>query len=412
MANRSIRKCWVPVAVASATAALVGAPAVAAGPVAATAGTSAAAALIVGGTTFPTLEQSFMEALWPTWNNSLGLANLAAPRLINVAYPAELAPFTDGDPLGLSVAAGMNNLLNLLTATYSEGEHLLVWGISQGALVLNAAQRVLALDPAAAPPAAALTFIRVADPAAAVTGMLNFLPNFILSDLLRLDDSVRTATAYSQYDTIVVNNEYDAFADFPDRFNLLAVANAIVGLWYRHGQTGTVDLTTVPAQNISTTTNALGATITTYLVPSPFLPLTQLLRDAGMSTAVADKLDSAWRPIIEAGYTRNDVPVVPADTARTPTAVDAAPVPVAEQLSETAEPNGATAEPATIVEPASATAQPAPVAAVAQTSTTESVPTVRTRRAARPPVSSTAPAEPSGRPEIDRDRASSQRRGR
>ncbi len=87
MAKNGLKKCWVPVVAAAAAATVISAPtAAAAGPVAATAGTSAAAALIVGGTTFPTLEQSLMESLWPTWNNSLGLANATMPELINVAY--------------------------------------------------------------------------------------------------------------------------------------------------------------------------------------------------------------------------------------------------------------------------------------------------------------------------------------
>ena len=78
-----------------------------------------------------------------------------------------------------------------------------------------------------------------------------------------------------------MTNAYDAFADFPDKpWNLLAIANAMAGLIYRHGQTATADLSEVPAQNITTTVNSLGATTTTVVVPSPFLPLTQVLRDA------------------------------------------------------------------------------------------------------------------------------------
>lgn len=314
----------MPVVVAAATAGLVGAPPAAAGPAAATVGATASAALIVGGTSFPTLEQSFMEQLWPTWSTSLGLANATVPDLINVAYPAQLYPFTDGEFLGPSVAAGVNNLLGLVNTTYTAGAHLIVWGISQGALVLDSAQRMLAGNPAAPPPGS-LTFVRVADPAASTTGMLNFLPDLIMSKVLHLEDAVRTPVD-SQYNTIVVTNEYDAFADFPNRpWNLLAVANAIVGLWYRHAQTGAADLTSVPAQNISTTVNSQGASTTAYLVPSPLLPLTQPLRDAGVAAGFVDKLDAALRPIVDAGYTRNDAAVSPADTAPAePTAAVAA----------------------------------------------------------------------------------------
>ena len=44
-----------------------------------------------------------------------------ASQLINVSYPAQLYPFTVGDYLGTSVAAGVANLLGLLETTYSTG---------------------------------------------------------------------------------------------------------------------------------------------------------------------------------------------------------------------------------------------------------------------------------------------------
>lgn len=309
----ALRRAWksltAPVATATLTAAAaaaIGAPTAAAnGPAAVTAGATASAALIVGGTTYPTVEESLMQQLWPIWARSLGLVDTASTSLVNVTYPAQLAPFTDGDALGASVSAGVDSLLTLLDTTYAAGQHLIVWGISQGALVLGMAEEALANDPSA-PPADALTFVRVADPASAVTGLLNFLPNLIMSQLLQWDTAKWLAPNDSRYDNIVVIAEYDAFADFPDQpWNLLAIANALVGLVYRHGQTGEADLTTVPSQNISTTVNSLGATTTTYVVPSPFLPLTQLLRDAGLPGGVVDDLDAVLRPIIDAGYTRN-----------------------------------------------------------------------------------------------------------
>jgi len=411
MAKRSVRKCWVPVAAAAAAATLIGpTPAAASGPVAATAGTTAAAALIVGGTTFPTLEQSFMAELWPTWNRSLGLANPAAPELINVAYPAQLAPFTDGDPLGVSVAAGVSNLLNLISATYSVGAHLLVWGISQGALVLNGAQQILASDPAVAPPPDALTFIRVADPAAAITGVLNFLPAFIMSEVLRLDNAARTAPADSQFNTIVVTNEFDGFADFPDRFNLVAVANALAGLMYRHAQTGIADLTSVPAQKIAVTTNALGATTTTYLVPSPFLPLTQPLREAGVPTQWVDALDDMLWPVVKAGYSRNDPAPATAVAAQDPLE---APTQIAEIPPAQSEQNPAAQRVTAAAKAAAPSIVEAPgVELVAQPDPAMAAPKASRERAARvhsPTSRSKAAAERTGE---NPERGSAVRRGR
>ena len=248
-----------------------------------------------------------MEQLWPVWSNNLGLTN-STPELISATYPAQLWPFNGTTTLGNSVAAGVTSLLNLVNSTYTAGERLIVWGISQGSLVIDQTQTLLTAT-RGAPPPDAITFVRVADPAAALTGVLNHLPEQFLSTLLHYPISARTAPADSQYDTVVVTNEYDGFADFPDRpGNLLAVANAFMGLFYRHGQTQTATLTEVPTHDITTTVNALGATTTTYLVPCDFLPLTQPLLDLGVSPGTVDELNARLRPVIDSAYSRNDSP--------------------------------------------------------------------------------------------------------
>lgn len=207
----------------------------------------AAAALIVGGTSFPTLQASMMAEMWPIWANSLGLENTSATKLISVPYPAQLFPLTSGDSLGVSVAAGSSSLLALIGTTYAAGDKLVLWGISQGAMVLGAAQAVLAKD-SSAPPASALTFVEVANPAAPRTGLLNFLPRSILLKVLHCTTGLCSQPSDSQYNTVMVINQYDGFADFPTKpWNVLAELNALVGLYYRHGQTGGADLTTVPA---------------------------------------------------------------------------------------------------------------------------------------------------------------------
>jgi hypothetical protein len=233
-----------------------------------------------------------------------------ATTLINVPYPATIAPPFDGsDTLGASVNAGVNSLIGLINTTYVAGTHLVVWGISQGALVLDVTQQRLLNDPSA-PPASALTFVRVADPAQASTGMLNFAPDLALSKLLYF--SMRTAPTESQYNTIAIINEYDGFADFPDKWGPLAVLNASVGLFYRHGQTAFVDLSGVPDKNVTTTVNSLGATTTTYLVPASFLPITQPLRGLGVNSRLVDAIDKILKPRIDEAYRRNDP--IPSDT--------------------------------------------------------------------------------------------------
>lgn len=257
---------------------------------------TATAALVVGGTTYPTITASYMSLFTTTF----------ATTLINVPYPATIAPPFDGsDTLGASVNAGVNSLIGLINTTYVAGTQLVVWGISQGALVLDVTQQRLLNDPSA-PPTSALTFVRVADPAQAGTGVLNFVPKLVLSQMLHF--SMRTGFAESQYDTIAISNEYDGFADFPDKWGPLAVLNAAMGTFSRHAATAFVDLSKVPDRNITTTVNSLGATTTTYLVSASFLPLTQPLRDLGVPAPVVNAIDRLLKPKIDAAYKRNDPP--------------------------------------------------------------------------------------------------------
>ncbi|WP_371068093.1 PE-PPE domain-containing protein, partial [Salmonella enterica] len=86
--------------------------------------------------------------------------------------------------------------------------------------------------------------------------------------------TVNRPASDSNYDTVVVVGEYDLMADFPDRpWNVLADLNAIAGFQLNHSVASLSKPSDVPAAFITTTTNGTGATTTTYLVPSPVLPL-------------------------------------------------------------------------------------------------------------------------------------------
>ncbi|HSA40994.1 MAG TPA: PE-PPE domain-containing protein, partial [Mycobacterium sp.] len=68
------------------------------------------------------------------------------------------------------------------------------------------------------------------------------------------------------------------------------------------------DLSTVPADHISTATNTKGGSVTTVLAPTRNLPLTQPLRDLGVPGALVDRADRVLRPVIDSGYRRHDRP--------------------------------------------------------------------------------------------------------
>jgi diacyltrehalose acyltransferase len=170
------------------------------------------------------------------------------------------------------------------------------------------------------PPAAdQLQFIIFADPSRGLLSLMRPGTHIPVFDL------TATTPVESQYDTTIVIAEYDGWADPPDRpWNLLATANAVaasgVARWWcrstacraahqpaLHGQTGFADPADVPPENITVTTNSLGATVTTMLVPTEALPLTQPLRGV-LPGPVVDRIDNTLRPRIDAAYTRNDQP--------------------------------------------------------------------------------------------------------
>lgn len=118
-----------------------------------------------------------------------------------------------------------------------------------------------------------------------------------------------TRIARSPYDTTVVIGEYDGWADPPDRpWNLLAAANALAGIVYVHGPPiFTTDVTGLAPVDYLAGDGRYGS-VTTYLVPTPHLPLTQVFRDVGVPDEIVDRADAVLRPLIDAAYVRHDQP--------------------------------------------------------------------------------------------------------
>ncbi len=119
-----------------------------------------------------------------------------------------------------------------------------------------------------------------------------------------------TRIAQSPYDTTVVIGEYDGWSDPPDRpWNLVASANALAGIVYVHGPPSfTADVTGLTPESVIPRTDQEHGSITTYLVPTDNLPLTQPFRDVGVPDALMDKADEVLRPVVDAGYVRHDQP--------------------------------------------------------------------------------------------------------
>jgi hypothetical protein len=208
-----------------------------------------------------------------------------------------------------SVQQGVVNLdgeLDKALEQLGPGEKVTIVGLSAGALVVNDQMRNLASDPND-PDKSQVTFVVVAD-----SSRVGFNRN-------RYDGIIGyqyRVPVETKYDTLAVFAEYDGFADFPDRWwNFLAVVNAFAGTIVEHIPAMLTDLDTVPAENITVTTNSLGGVTTSYLIPAKRLPLVVLLPFlASQEASLKETIDSAYvrndnKPIAAAVSAANTEPV-------------------------------------------------------------------------------------------------------
>lgn len=222
-----------------------------------------------------------------------------------IRYPRTMGPlFGPGAPFAdESIAIGSSTVLDDLRG--AEGTSV-VSSISLGAITADVAQRALDADPGR-PPSSRIIFITTSDPSRVTplsTGIGSYFPVGVRIPVLGW--TVTRPPAESPYDTVVVVGEYDWSADFPDRpWNLLADLNAIVGFDYSHTQASLTDPADIPADNIVTTTNSMGATTTTYLVPSPEIPLLKPF-DKVLPAPVISAANGILKPLVDRGYSRYD----------------------------------------------------------------------------------------------------------
>lgn len=222
---------------------------------------------------------------------------------VRIDYPATAgflwgpgSPTVDG-----SIAVATPRVLTAIErATVDPAAQVVVAGLSVGTLVVDEVQRRLAADPDNAPSRDQLRFVKFGSPQ--VLALRAFPPG----TLVQILGYTVQPFADSQYDTVTVFGEYDGWADPPDRrWNLVADANALVGTQYEHTessqayQDGAVQIS-------PPVTDSNGGTTTTYMIPTKELPLTRPLRDIGVPDRVVGQLDRGLRPIVDAGYVRND----------------------------------------------------------------------------------------------------------
>jgi hypothetical protein len=259
-------------------------------------------ALILGGSGIPIPPQSYVDAVDQLYLNPNGYSAYTPQALIT---PEQFYPVTGVNSLtpDNSIALGVTILNDAITQQIAAGNHVVVFGYSQGSMV--ASQSMAQLASAGNPPSPnQLSFVLVGDEANPNGGIIERfeVPGAPLS-LPSLGATFNVApTASNTYPTAVYNQEYDGFADFPEYpLDLLSVLNAYLGVLTQHF--GYMNLT--PQQINSAIALPTTGTTTTqyYMVPTANLPLLAPLRLIPLiGNPLADLLQPDLRVLVNLGY--------------------------------------------------------------------------------------------------------------
>lgn len=214
------------------------------------------------------------------------------PASIGIVSGSLAAPGVNG-----AVAMGQRALNDQIFNAFANGNGspVHIAALSEGSLVVNRELAYLAADPTA-PPRNALQFAMFNSPE---SGLLHiYLPNGLTVPLVNY---TAQGLPNTQYDVSVVFGQYDFFGNPPDRpWDLPAWVNSVFGGIYHHNTTSLASLS--DAVEVSSTTTSLGGTVTTYMIPSPTLPMLLPLEQIGVPQPIVNNLNSLLQPIVSDGY--------------------------------------------------------------------------------------------------------------
>ncbi|PXW28726.1 UNVERIFIED_CONTAM: PE-PPE domain-containing protein [Williamsia faeni] len=302
-------------------------------------------ALIVGGTAIPTPDAAYIDVvmnqyLGPTHPNE----NL---KPVAVTTPEEFWPFTGllrlvGLALGPPSLTGFGGpawpdepwwkLSGLLDLTANQtvqvgaddldaaiakngSDHLLIYGLSQGAIVANVSKERLAERYPAGTEAPDIDFVLSGDAKLPNGGLLSRFAGIYIP-ILDYSFSGPAATD-TQFDTVEINRQYDGFSDFPlYPLNLVADVNAILGTVYVHMYS--FDVSLPPDPTTSPAYQGTHSDTSYYFFESQDLPLFGPARTLGVPESQIDVVEPSVKVIVDQGYDRSIPPWEPTP-ARFPT---------------------------------------------------------------------------------------------
>jgi PE-PPE domain-containing protein/PE family protein len=222
----------------------------------------------------------------------------STPQVVN--YPASIGIISASlaaPGVNDAVAMGQRALNDQIMNAFANGNGspVHIAGLSEGTIVLNRELAYLAANPTA-PPAHALQFVLFSSPELGLAHI--YIPNGLTVPVI---DYTAHGLSNTQYDVSVVYGQYDFFGNPPDRpWNLPAVVNSLFGAAYYHDPAALASPS--DAVVVSSATTSLGGTITTYMIPSPTLPMLLPLEQIGVPQPIVANLNSVLQPIVNDGY--------------------------------------------------------------------------------------------------------------
>jgi PE-PPE domain/PE family len=219
-------------------------------------------------------------------------------------YPASIGIFSGSlaaPNVNEAIAFGQRALNDQIMNAFvnGNGSPVSIAGLSEGTLVVNRELIYLATDPTAPPPSA-LQFAMFSSPE---VGLFHtYLPNGFTIPVVNYTGEGLPNT---QYNLSVVFGQYDFWGNPPDRpWNLLADVNSLFGAAFYHDPVSLMSPSDLV--QLSSVTDSAGGTITTYMLPSPTLPMLMPLQYIGVPQPVVNNLNSVLQPIVNAGYSSLD----------------------------------------------------------------------------------------------------------
>ncbi len=221
------------------------------------------------------------------------------PEVVNYPATAGVISGLTAPTANQSFAIGQQTLNADILNAVATGQPVAVTGLSEGTIVIDREEAYLAGNPNAPSPSL-VTFVEFANPERGLADTYLHAGTTIPGVGYTV-----AAPPVSQYNTEVVYTQYDGWANPPDRpWHLLADINAVAGAAYIH--TPTEFASPSQAVEVSSVTDSLGGTTTTYMIPTTTLPMLMPLQHIGVPTPIVNALNSLLTPVVNEGYSQYD----------------------------------------------------------------------------------------------------------